>query len=164
MIIPSTTPAPTGMRVPPRDFQGGGIWGSERTPFPPPPKHHCPGPISDKPRSGCRRKYAGIAAPAPRFPLPPPVGAAPAAQACLQRRQPGRGQDFGDQSAAVPRPLRPVSPSPSSAVFRRGQELEQMAAEGPSSSKAPAPRPSQPPARRGLPEGKQPRRRWQISQ
>lgn len=39
----------------------------------------------------------------PRFPLPPPVGAAPAAQACLQRRQPGWGQDFGDQTAAVPR-------------------------------------------------------------
>lgn len=38
-----------------------------------------------------------------------------------------------------------------------------MAVEGPSSSKAANPRPSQPPGRRGLPEGKQPRRR-QISQ
>lgn len=38
-----------------------------------------------------------------------------------------------------------------------------MAAEGPSSSKAAFLRPSQPPARRGLPEGKQPPR-WQISQ
>lgn len=38
-----------------------------------------------------------------------------------------------------------------------------MAVQGPSSSKAASTRPSQPPARRGLPEGKQPRR-WQISQ
>uniref|UniRef100_A0A8C9QLR9 Kinase n=1 Tax=Spermophilus dauricus TaxID=99837 RepID=A0A8C9QLR9_SPEDA len=50
--------------------------------------------------------------------------------------------------------LRSTSPTPC-LCFSRRQELLQMAVEGPSSSKAASSRPSQPPARRGLPEGKQ---------
>lgn len=55
---------------------------------------------------------------------------------------------------------RPLPPWTSSS--RHGQELEQMALKGLSSSKAASLRLSQPPARPGLPEGKQPQQR-QIS-